>query len=529
MIKACDSYKIKKGGFDNLDYELLVAKSCIDFINGVSQDENISKAIVPGQTKVIDGVVYVYSATKKGAKTEYDWHVVRKGAKTNADIGRGSKLTDKSIQGKQKYVNELFPNDLKSLKPIRKLGGSTGAVLVEDSSGNQYVMKKGSNTNSDHVKSEYLSNQLYNILGLRTPDYELYDNNGESILLSRFIPGTHQPNSSDFAEMSKGFMSDVLLANWDVYQNDNCLIRNANKSVIRVDNGGCLSFRAQGKPKTFDGDVYETWRGMTKYNPGISGLLSEDDQLNQIQALLKRKDDTINFLKESGEDKLAKVFEERFDGLKKISDELAGEKRRKEQLAAAKLGKIQPRALKSKDDMYRDFDEKAIDDMLNTTASQVGCKKEDFRIFTSQSDQGWALLSTICRERGFDARPEVLSERDFWKKRSSTKWPMMFRGFSVGQKGVDDFKFNDWCHFGEYGIWGQGIYAHSDDVTKKHLILSINQHLKIVSQMKLTGKQLNLIVVAANLPNLTQQVVLQLRCFGLPMLKLLIQKTFWMK
>lgn len=465
LIKACDQYKIKSGLIDDFDYDLKVTKSCIDYINGVSQDEEIIKAIIPGQTKVIDGVMYIYSKTKDGSKTEYGWHVVRKGAKTSSDIGRGSKLNNKSIQSKQKYINDLFPNDLSALKEIKRLGGSTGAKLMEDADGNQYVMKKGSNTNSEHVKSEYLSNQLYNVLGLRTPDYELYDNGGEKILLSRFIQGTHIPNSSDFAKMSQGFIADILLANWDVYQNDNCLIKNANGDVYRVDNGGCLDFRAKGGKKTFDADVYDTWKSMSRYNPGISNLLSEDDQLNQINEILKKKDDVVNFLMESGEDKLSNILSQRFDGLKKISDELNEEKRRKAALTAAKLSKIIPRTLKSEDEMYADFNDEKIKEILQNSEKKFGIKINNSQLLYAQGDEGWGVLSEICKERGFDARPLVVDEDKFWELRKKTKYPMMLRGFD-SVTYADNFKYNDNCYFGKYGVWGQGIYAHSDDKSK---------------------------------------------------------------
>ena len=111
-------------------------------------------------------------------------------------------MDNAKITAKQKYINDLFPNDLSTLKEIKTLGGSTGAKLVEDNDGNQYVLKRGKNTNSDHVRAEYLSNQLYGVLGLRTPDYELYEDNGEAVLLSRFIQGTHVPNIRDFDKMA---------------------------------------------------------------------------------------------------------------------------------------------------------------------------------------------------------------------------------------------------------------------------------------------------------------------------------------
>ena len=240
LIKACDTYKTKTDFEDDFNYQILVAKSLFDSLNGVKPDEEISKAIVPGQTKVIDGIMYIYSPTAPGSNQPYDWHVVKKGAKTQKNIGRGNTLDAKKVDDKQKFINSLFPKDLSSLTTVNaSIGGSTGAKLVQDVNGNQYIMKRGTNTSNGHVKSEYLTNQLYDILGQRVPDYELYDDNGTAVILSKFIPMCKQPTQKNYADMAKGFIADVLLANWDVYRNDNCLIDAAGR-VIRVDNGGAL-------------------------------------------------------------------------------------------------------------------------------------------------------------------------------------------------------------------------------------------------------------------------------------------------
>ena len=50
LIKACSNYKNKIGFVEDLDYDIKVSKSCFDYINGVEQDKEIAKAIVPGQT-----------------------------------------------------------------------------------------------------------------------------------------------------------------------------------------------------------------------------------------------------------------------------------------------------------------------------------------------------------------------------------------------------------------------------------------------------------------------------------------------
>lgn len=472
LKKACTDYKIKKGLVDNFDYEIIVAKSCIDFINNVPQDTEITKAIIPGQTKVVDGIMYVYSATKKGSKTEWGWHVVKTGKKTQKDIGRGSKVDDSKIEGKQKYINDLFPHDLSSLTVVKRLGGSTGAVLVQDVDGNQYVMKKGSNTSNEHLKSEYITNQLYNALGLRTPDYELYeDSNGESIMLSRFIPMTHAPNANDWGNLAQGFIADILLANWDVYQNDNCLV-DASGRVFRVDNGGSLKYRAQGalKHPPFNGDVLATFNSMSKYNPGIAAKLQPKDILDQINAIKDKRDDVVNFLIESGEDELAKIIGERFDNLKRVADEIRKKEAFQKQRAAARLGKITPRTLKPKDEMYEEFDPDTVKELWESVRQN---HSDDQHALTATGKLGWELLSQICQKRGFDARPRVVTEDDFWKLRDKTKHPMMFRGnhrtgSTAAGEYSDMFRFDEACFYGEYGIWGQGLYAHSDDTNSKY-------------------------------------------------------------
>ena len=471
LIKACDNYKLQAKLLDDEKYDILVSKSLLDQLNGVKVSKTIQKAIVPGQTKYFDGVLYIYSATKNGSKTEYGWHVARK-----SNVGKSSKMDDKAAKAAADAVNDLFPTDLSSLTTVKALGGSTGAQLVKDIKGNEYVMKKvdkvkNPSGNADHVRSEYMANMLYNILGQRTPDYELYNADSDDVtLLSRFIPGTRQPNASDFAKMGEGFIADVLLANWDVYQNDNCLI-DAGGNVIRVDNGGSLAFRAQGKLKQppFDGDVLRTYKDMLKHNSLLAKCLIQENLIQQIDAALSKKDDIVNFLKESGDDNLAKIFEQRLEGLKGIKDYINAEIKRKETLAAAKAGKIPPRKLLKEDEMYRELDPDEIDEIFQDVVKMAGSERS--ALTDSSSPTGWSILSKICQARGFDARPRVVTESEFWKEAAKSDLPIMFRGHhgrsgKTGADYSDMFRFDDQCFYGTQGIWGQGIYAHTDDTNK---------------------------------------------------------------
>lgn len=448
LIKACDAYKVKSDFLDDYDYHICVAKSLSDYIHGLEPSEEICKALVPGQTKVVDGIVYIYTSTPN-AKTRYDWRVL----KSAKQVGR--QVDSSKVDSKQKYVNELFPRDLSTLKTIKQLGGSTGAKLVEDAKGNQYVMKRGNNTSNGHVKSEYLTNQLYEILGLRVPDFELYDDGGEAVLLSRFIPMTRVPSTSDYPEMAKGFAVDALLANWDVYQNDNCLVDSAGR-IIRVDNGGALEYRAQGAKKNFGDDVVD-WDSMIKYNPSVLSTLSDQEKIDQINSVLEKKDDVFGFLEVSNQNALGATFYKRFKSLESIKNDL-------EAKILKSARKVSPRQLKPEAEMYRDFTEDELNDFWTNL---IGA---DYRSKIQQtSKNGWELLDNICQSRGFNARPRVVDETEYWNTVSQVPY-QMFRGLTSGWGGTktaddfaDDFRYNDNCYYGTMGVHGCGIYFHVND------------------------------------------------------------------
>lgn len=451
LIKACENYKIKSDDFrDDYDYHIHVAKSLYDHLHGIEQDLEICKAIIPGQTKIVDGIMYIYTLTPN-AKTQYDWRVY------NGKNRIGRKINDSKIaDAKSKYVNDMFPKDLSSLKVVKSLGGSTGAKLVEDANGVQYVMKRGSNTSNEHVKSEYLANQIYGLLGVRTPDFELYDDGGESVLLSKFIPFTKMPNTSNYNDMSKNFVADALLANWDVYMNDNCLIDSAGR-VVRVDNGGALNFSARGRNKTFGPEV-KSFYSMQKYNPSVVANLTDEDLIKQIDEVYSKAFDVVDFLNESGEGALAATMAKRFDDLFKIKKSIIAK-------INANKKKILPRKLKSEKEMYRVIDEKELDEIWNSYQGNYRSKIDRF-----DGPNGWNILSDICKKRGFDARPLVVEEKEYWDLVSKNKH-QMFRGLAPNANSSatdfeNSFKYNDNCFYGTLGVHGSGIYFHVNDGDK---------------------------------------------------------------
>lgn len=154
-----------------------------------------------------------------------------------------------------------FPESLEGLETVRKLGGSTGALLVKDpTTGRLFVLKKGGS--GPHVASEAAADALYRAAGLDVPEARLYmDARGGVTKLAEYIEGKtlgQVRKEADAAvygaaieKLRKGFAVDALLGNWAVVGAgyDNILVTDDGR-VVRIDNGGALSYRAQGAKKS---------------------------------------------------------------------------------------------------------------------------------------------------------------------------------------------------------------------------------------------------------------------------------------
>lgn len=473
LIKACDNYKQKTAFDDNLDYQLIISKSIRDYLNNIPQDEELVKGILPGQTKVVDGVLYVWSPTASGSKQPYDWHVV-KVTRKGVTVGKGSHLTPSEEQTLTKEVNSLFPTDLSQISPVPNttLGGSTGAKLYQDASGREYIKKvNGRDTNGNkikgHIEAEYIANQIYDLLGLKAKRCELYDDNGENVLLTKYERGLKNVTSSDEAKMAQGFITDVLLANWDVFKNDNCLVDHAGR-IVRVDNGGVFDFKARGDKSAnkFTDDVLETFKGMVTHNGSIYSHLTEKDIKDQIQAIRARKKEIVGYLDEAGLSGYAKTMGERIDNLTKITEYLNRGK------GIANI-KVSPRKIKSPNEMYRDIpDEELLQMQEDFINDHSGMTKKRSLEYTEIGNHGWELLWTICHERGFDGRPQVVSDDEYWKllkKHGGER--QFFRGVGPNPSSnmtSEDVAINtlyeEKCYYGTRAAWGEGIYVAQNDL-----------------------------------------------------------------
>jgi SPP1 gp7 family putative phage head morphogenesis protein len=233
-----------------------------------------------------------------------------------------------------------FPADPMSLKVLpTKLGGSTGAQLVEDADGNKYVRK--TDTNKGQVNDEFIADQVYAKLGINTPEGKLYSTPQGPVKLTKFIDGGKMLNDylltaspverqRIMLQIRQGFVADAWLANWDVagLSLDNILV-DPNGNAFRIDNGGALRYRGMGSKKTeaqFGNKVTEI---DTLRNPATAPQaaklfkdITDQEIIDQAVKLYGQKDELLAMFPAELRAKMAA----RLDWLDQYASELEGAK-----------------------------------------------------------------------------------------------------------------------------------------------------------------------------------------------------------
>lgn len=182
------------------------------------------------------------------------------------------------------------------MKHVKSLGGTTGAELYEDEKGRKFVVKKGAS--EEHAKNEYEANRFYDKLGVSVPESQLHLMDGKQVLVTRFIEGK-QFNELTPAEQAlarekikKDFAADALMGNWDVTgANGDNIIVDKYGTPWRIDNGGAMSFRAQGASKgSLWNEKVDELVSMREKGPAgqmFKGLTNKDVE-NQVDHLVSK-------------------------------------------------------------------------------------------------------------------------------------------------------------------------------------------------------------------------------------------------
>lgn len=408
----------------SLNKSFIAIRTLRDVINGKEPSQELMKALTIGQTKTDkNGKVWIVKQTPSG---KLDWRAHKVAGKKDAP----------TVKQKLKSIDELFDNDtfpeLSDVKYVKDLGGSTGAKLVEDKNGNQFVMKQGDS--DGHVEEEFLSNAIYKLMGVNVPTVKLYKGDGKnnrSTMLSAFMPNTVAANSimddqlrDDIVE---NYVLDCLLGNWDVYKNDNILVNTDDGSFVRVDNGGSMRYSAQGRLKgvDFDAEVREL-DTMPLHNANMVSGLTDAKIKKQVKKILVKGPNILSIIED---DELRATMNERLMDLREmVSDE----------------AKDPNRVLKERDLT------KAL-----RKAGSLHAKKDGI---------GWSFLSEICKIRSFTGVPEILEDDEFDVQMQHKDSLFLNRGMTGDstrpvQYFMKHFIENEECFYGYTGIYGAGIYA----------------------------------------------------------------------
>lgn len=209
---------------------------------------------------------------------------------------------------------------------VKNLPGSTSPELWKEKGADQkWVVKSGK---EPVLQNEADTDAAYRALGVNVPHSGMVE--GKKV--ASFIEGAQslhdweKGKSTDeitamHKEISKGFVADALLANWDVVglSKDNILIDKGKP--VRVDNGGGLKYRAQGEPKgaKFGENVEElkTLLDASK-NPQTAKVfkgITHDELFKQIKEVISKKDAVLKVITDP---QTKAIMEKRFEHLKEL-------------------------------------------------------------------------------------------------------------------------------------------------------------------------------------------------------------------
>jgi 8-oxo-dGTP pyrophosphatase MutT (NUDIX family) len=291
------------------------------------------KVYISTRKKGVEGYVTGFSF-KKDSKTHWVGVLTDDGKSELIEVSkmtRLKKVSDKpETETKKDSIGKFRDLRYSDLSLLASLGGSSEVKLMTDSDGMKYAVKKARDRaeGKGQLKDEFIADSIYAAMGFSAPISKLTDD--EQHKIAYYLEGYRELGAlsgDEFkeakAKLKEGFVLDCLLANWDVIGagEDNILVR--GDSVVRVDNGGALRYRARGGDKTslFTKEVSElvTLRDSSR-NPStaeIFGDITDEEIRNQVKTIVSQKTHIINTAnKTSGGDSwLANRLSERIDWL----------------------------------------------------------------------------------------------------------------------------------------------------------------------------------------------------------------------
>jgi hypothetical protein len=219
----------------------------------------------------------------------------------------------------QKAANAaLDPNVPLNADAMTKVSGQLGSNpggIYRDSTGAEWYVKEA--RSSDHLSNELLAASLYREAGVEVINIRKATLGGKPAVASRI--GKIETVKGDLTKAGalqdaarQGFATDAWLANWDAVGLDFDNLAKLDGKLTRLDVGGALSYRAQGKTKgALFGDVVnevDTLRGIGASNPSakaVFGLMTDGEVIKNIESMLAKtsnltRDRIVELAKKAG-------------------------------------------------------------------------------------------------------------------------------------------------------------------------------------------------------------------------------------
>ncbi|MBI4262474.1 hypothetical protein HY624_03040, partial [Candidatus Uhrbacteria bacterium] len=176
-------------------------------------------------------------------------------------------------------------------KVSEQLGSNRGGWYEHKETKERYYIKFY--TNPDQARAEFITNAIYEKLGMGAVRSELFEMDGQLAIASKEISGAKGSNREELktaADVRNGFIADAYLGNWDVVGLvfDN-IVKGEDGRFYRIDNGGSLTFRAQGSAKDFSPNDIPELKNMQRHEFPAGQIfdgLTDEDMRRQAARLL---------------------------------------------------------------------------------------------------------------------------------------------------------------------------------------------------------------------------------------------------
>lgn len=239
------------------------------------------------------------SVIKAFEKKKYDQLKALFGNSAHVPKEAVAAMNDKGITGNASEPSVFRSMDQFELVDPQALGSNQGGLYRDKFSGELWYIKQYKE--KSQAKTEYLANSLYRMAhesvpsdSIKFPEAELILDGFKIHVGTKFEKDVKIGMPTDLKSklaLKDDFILDAWLGNWDVLVHGNVGTL-PDGSVLKLDQGGALEYRAQGEKKSNFGSQVEELSSLRDHNP-LFKELSEAQKAVGLQRLLSISHDEI--------------------------------------------------------------------------------------------------------------------------------------------------------------------------------------------------------------------------------------------